>query len=128
MKMEWKKIQEKINTLTDNEDYRQELWAAYLSDNKHLSLQLELIKLRNQEIEEFRHNIHYLIENPPQKEFRQLLESFDGIERTILYLLVLGYNIDDISEYKGICVVRIKQVISRIRISKRWNKWHLNDI
>lgn len=124
---EWQKVKKDIDELTDNEDYRQELWTAYLSGEKHLSFQLEIIKLKQQEIDQFRHSLHYLIANPPHSGLQQVLDSFNGIERTVLYLLIIGYNIEDISKYSDICIIRVRHIVDIIKQSNRWNKWLLKS-
>lgn len=125
--MTQQEAQQLINRLTDNEDYRQDLWIEFLSGHYDLSTRLERIHLRNEEIEKFQDSLHQLITHPCSSSINKILESFPLPEKSIIYWLMLGYNIDDISRYKGISQVRLHQMITVIRRNSGWNTWLLKD-
>lgn len=120
--METKKIQTLIESLTDNEDYQQELWIAYLCGNSRLSTALDTIKIKHKKTEQLQYKAQLLISHDFSPAMLQILESFTGYEYTILYLLILGYNTNKISEHCGLSLVRVKQAIHAIQTNKCWEK------
>ena len=57
-------------------------------------------------------------------KFYQVLIRFSNIERSIITLLALGLSVNEISEYKGIAEIRIRQVISTVRNSEHWKEMY----
>ena len=113
-----------INWLTNDEDKRQELWLYYLEGNELPTLASHLYKLENSYSADYQ--IQVLLwdafKNPPSDKFKVLLSHFSEIERQIVCLLALGLSISQISGYKGISEIRIKQVISIIRENDCWEE------
>jgi len=120
--METKKIQTLIESLTDNQDYQQELWVAYLCGNLDLSVALDIIKQKHQEIEQFQIQTQALIHHIHNPIMLQILESLTGYDHMILCLLIIGYNAKDISKYCNICLVRVRQAIYAIQTNEHWKK------
>lgn len=115
-----------INCLTQNEDLRQELWVHYLSGNTVDSFvsHLKEISTDYSEDETIRANIWHLINNPPSDRFQNFLKTFSEFEQSILVLLALGMTTSQISAYKGISEVRIRQTISSIRYNISWEQFY----
>ena len=113
-----------INCLTSNEDQRQELWIYYLNGNSPLTFVLYLRKIQQEYNldEQLQKYLLFMFNNPPSAKFHSLLNRLSEIEQSIVCLLALGLTIDQVSEYKGISRVRIKQVISIIRENDCWKE------
>lgn len=113
-----------INCLTNDEDKRQELWLHYLSGNEPSTLETYLNKIdavysADSEIQSYLWDI---FNNPPSDKFQVLLSELSEIEQSIVCLLALGLTVDQVSRYKGISRIRIKQVISIIRENDCWEE------
>jgi hypothetical protein len=114
-----------INSLTNNEDYRQDLWVHYLSGKPVESFEARLVRLKVEYSDhtELRERIWELINNPPPESLSSMIEiNFTDYERTIICLLMLGLDVSQISEQKGISEVRIRQSIAVIRYNKCWKE------
>lgn len=117
------RISNLINCLTNDEDYRQELWLHYLSGNSEDTLSSHLDFLVNSEDRKFQERLWHLYKNPPSEKFYKLLSRFSAIEQSIMCLLMLGLSISELSQYKGISEVRIRQVIQVIRYNEAWDEY-----
>lgn len=53
--------------------------------------------------------------------------NFTDYERTIICLLMLGLDVSQISEQKGISEVRIRQSIATIRYNKAWSIYGIKE-
>jgi hypothetical protein len=53
-------------------------------------------------------------------KFSKFLTNFSDFEHSIMFLMVIGYNVNDISRYKDISVVRILQTIATIKENPVW--------
>jgi hypothetical protein len=117
-------VSQLISSLTNDEDQRQELWAHYLSGNSESSLASYLAHINMQfDIEsEIQSRLWRITQNPPSEKFHDLLSRFSDVERSIVALLALGLTISNISEYKGISEIRIRQVISIIKDNDCWEE------
>lgn len=115
-----------INCLTQNEDLRQELWVHYLSGNTvdSFASRLKQISSDYSEDEIIQASIWSYIYNPPSDKFSSLLDEFSDFERSVVILLSLGLSTTQISKYKGISEVRIKQTLSSIRYNKVWETYY----
>lgn len=120
------KVGNLINCLTSDEDFRQELWVHYLNGNAEHTFASHLQKLNAEytEDESLRHNIWLLIKNPPSEKLTNILADFSDFEKSIICLIMLGQNIDQISAHKGINEVRIRQAIATIRYNPLWEKYY----
>jgi len=118
------KVSYLINSLTTDEDQRQELWLHYLNGNSPSSLASFLDKIKREytlemELQKF---LWLVSDKPPSERFEQLLENFSPIERSIVCLLALGLTVSEISKYKGISDIRIRQVIAIIKENECWEE------
>ena len=113
-----------INSLTNDEDLRQELWVHYLNGNPpdSFSRQLEKIRIEYSDDLELKQSLWNILTNPPSEKFTKVLSHFTDFERSILCFLMLGLTIEAISSVKGICEVRIRQSIANIRYNGIWEK------
>ena len=113
-----------INCLTNDEDHRQQLWVHYLSGNPTSSLAHHLDKI-TREFDadcDMQVRLHLAFQDPPSDKFYKLLGCLSSIEQDIVSLLALGLSISEISDYKGISSIRIRQVISVIRDHDCWKE------
>jgi hypothetical protein len=119
-----------INGLTSDEDYRQELWCHYLSGDSSamLSDRLTKIKQDSENYDRLQEAIWVLYKNPPSPELLDFLRSFSEFEQSIMFLLLMGFSANEVSEYKDISLVRIRQIIVAIQNNPVWeDRWHLNE-
>lgn len=119
-----KLISSLINSLTDNEDQRQDLWVHYLSGNPPSSFVAYLNKSNKAYAadREIAHLLWHVFNNPPSEKFQRLLSNFSDIEQSVICLLALGLSVTEVSGYKGISEIRIKQVISIVRENDCWEE------
>jgi len=97
----------------------------YLSGKPVESFEARLarIKVEYSDHTELRERIWDLINNPPSESLSTIIqENFTDYERTIICYLMLGLDISQISEQKGISEVRIRQTIAIIRYNKCWKE------
>ena len=116
-----------INSLSNDEDVRQDLWVSYLSGTAEESLEARLSRIQAEHAEEakLQHAIWNLINNPPPEQLSTLIEStFTDYERSIICCLMLGLNAGKISNLKGISQVRVRQTIATIRYNKCWEQYY----
>ena len=114
-----KQVQAQIERLTNNEDFRQDLWVAHLSGQQQLPTILKTIKKQHYKNEEFQH----LLSNFTMSDgLIQLLDNFHDIDRSILHMLIIGYTINEISDHCGTSTVRVQQAINVIRKHSVWSK------
>jgi hypothetical protein len=114
-------VQRKIETLSQDEDERQDLWVAYLED-PYFDLSSRFIEIKNKnDINDIVINnlINYL-RSPPTTEMLELLDVFTDLERSVLILLVLGFTKEQVSKYKMIEMLRLQQMINNISTHPIW--------
>lgn len=114
-----------INSLTKDEDVRQNLWVYYLTGTASESLEARLSNLKKEHINDsfLQKTIWNLIQNPPSIELSNLIDNnFTYFESSIICCLMLGLSVSEISDIKGISEVRIRQSIAVIRYNNIWNK------
>lgn len=112
-----------IICLSNDEDVRQDLWVSYLEGVPLESLEsrLELIKVEYSDDAHLREAIWKLIKHPISDQLANTLNThFTDYERSIICCLMLGLNVSQISERKGISEVRIRQSIATIRYNSCW--------
>lgn len=114
-----------INSLTNDEDMRQDLWVYYLSGKpvESFEARLERLKVEYSVPFELQKLLWQLIKNPISEKLSESLQNnFTDYERSIICFLMLGLEVDQISKIKGISEVRIRQSIATIRYNKVWNE------
>ena len=118
------KVSSLINCLTNDEDKRQELWLHYLSGNDTATFARHLKKMDEEFLldSELQSCLWDVFKNPPSDKFQVLLSQFSEVEKSILCLLALGLSVSQVSRYKGISEIRIKQVVSIIRENNCWEE------
>lgn len=123
------KIKQKIHNLTKDDDDRQELWLHYVSGNSPSTFEQKLLKIKRkrEQEEKFLCAISEFYINPPSKKTLKLLETFSEFERSIMFLLLLGFTVQEVSEYKGISYIRIKQSIASIKTHTIWKDYGLKE-
>lgn len=121
--MESVKLQ--IEKLTDDEDKKQELWLHHISGNSTVSLATKLEKIEQEKrlYEKFCKAVKDMYVNPPSSITIEFLSNFTDFERSIMFLLLLGFSVDEVSEYKGISKIRIQQSIVAIGKHSAWEKY-----
>lgn len=116
-------IQRKIETLSQDEDERQDLWVAYLEDPYFdLSSRFIEIKNRNDANDIILSNLINYLQSPPTSEMLELLDNFTELERSIMILLVIGFTKEQVSKYKMIEMLRLQQMINNISTHPIWEK------
>lgn len=115
-------VRQLINCLTNDEDARQELWVHYLSGNSVDSFvsRLDEIAQDCSQDDKVKANLWNLFTNPPGERFYALLNNFSQFEQSVICLLMLGLTLSEISGYKGLSEIRIKQVVHSIKSNKCW--------
>ena len=117
-----KVVQDQIENLTDNEDFRQDLWVAHLSGQQQLPTILQSIKTQHDKTEEFQRRLHLYAAGEFNDIMSQLLDNFSSVERSIIYMLMLGYSTPDIGSHYSTSVVHIRQSILIIQKHSIWSK------
>jgi len=116
-------IQRKIETLSQDEDERQDLWVAYLEDPYFdLSSRFIEIKNRNDANDIILSNLINYLQSPPTSEMLELLDNFTDLERSVMILLVIGFTKEQVSKYKMIEMLRLQQMINNISTHPIWEK------
>jgi hypothetical protein len=114
-------IQKKIDSLSNDEDCRQDLWIKYLEDPSS-SISENLTSIQNsQHIDDL--IVQNLIVNAtlsPVSDTMVLLDNFTELERSVVILLILGLTKEQISRYKMIEMLRLQQMINNISTHPVW--------
>lgn len=117
-----KTVLRQIESLTNNEDFKQDLWVAHLSGHLHLPTAFQNIKQQHEKSEKFQQRIHKYMLTETSVSMVQLLDNFSGAEKSILYMLLLGYKPNEIGDHYGTSPVRIHQAIHIIQKHSVWNE------
>jgi hypothetical protein len=122
MNSELVKVQSLINSLTDDEDLRQELWLHFLSGAADHSLvnQLEVLHIHDKITNDFQSRLEVFTLFPLSDIAEAALQLLDVAERQVVFLLVLGLSVMEIAEYKGTSPIRVHQTVASIRASQAW--------
>ena len=122
-------VSNQITRLTNDEDLQQDLWVHYLSGHSldALATYLEKLKLETSIEQEIQARLWYVFKNPPSEKFTKLLAQLSELEQSVACLLTLGLTVDQISKYKGISEIRIRQVISVMRDNDCWEQLYAEE-
>ncbi len=115
-----------IKSLTNDEDYRQQLWVHHLSGDSSAVLDDRLIRIKQEDklYYKLQEAVWSMYKDPPSPELLMFLKSFSEFEQSIMFLLLMGLSVNEVSKYKGISLVRIRQIITAIRNNPVWeDKW-----
>ena len=117
-------VAERINYLTSDEDLRQELWVYYLEGNSPDTFEqyLAQLKRRFSEQEAIDQVSQDIIQQPFSRKLSDVLDHFTSVERSVVFMLLLGYTADDISGINNMCRVRARQMIQNIKSNTNWNE------
>ena len=117
-----------INNLTNNEDYRQELWVHYLSGNSpsSFSSHLENVKTAYTEHTLLQNAIWTFINDSSHSEILDIIVDFSEFEKSIIILLIIGLDVEAISRYKNISETRIRQAVHSIRCNNIWKSFKVS--
>jgi hypothetical protein len=118
-----------INRLVEDEDVRQELWLHHLNtpDESSLGLHLQKISAEAELEHEVQVQLWFILKNPPSDKFFLLLGKLSPIEQSVVCLLALGLTVGQISLYKEIAEIRIRQVISVIKENSCWEQLYAEE-
>ena len=117
-------VQMHINSLTEDNDLRQELWVTYLEGASLSDLSDQKIKIEQEEqkYQQMKSAFQYILDNPPSDFFHEILSNFTSVEQEVLCMLALGCEINEISQYNSISEVRLRQMVVNIRNSNIWEE------
>ena len=115
-------IKQLINSLTEDDDLRQELWVHFLSGHPSPSFiyQLEILMIYRRVVEDFQYKMATFLKHPLTPKMEKALLILAPTERRIIYLLMCGLSPEEIARYKSISVVKVYQAITSIRSSPAW--------
>jgi hypothetical protein len=122
-------VSSQINRLTNDDDLRQELWVFYLEGHppESFASHLEKLSIESDIEREVQARLWYVLKNPPTDKFCQLLSQLSEVERSVACLLALGLTVSQLSKYKGISEIRIRQVISVMRDNDCWEQLYAEE-
>ena len=117
-------IAERINRLTSDDDLRQELWVYYLEGNSPDTFvqHLKYLKSKASQQEKIDRFAHDLIKQPFSKRLSEVLTHFTSVEQSVIFMLLLKYNADDMSNVNNMSRARTRQMIQNIKSNTNWNK------
>lgn len=117
-------IAERINRLTSDEDLRQELWVYYLEGNSPDTFvqHLEYLKSKASQQEQVDRFANDLIQQPFSRRLSDILTHFTQVERSVIFMLLLGYNAEDMSNVNSMSKARTRQMIQNIKSNTHWNE------
>ena len=130
MRHESRSIKEVIDHTTLDEDYRQDLWMYYIGggDPNTFSQYLQTIQRNEYRHQCMKHNFYNIYRCMQSPYVNKFLNNFTDLERTVIFLLLLGFSSDEIAEQEQIDVVRIQGVIAAIQTHTAWNTYSLKDM
>ncbi len=115
-----------INSLTNDEDHQQQLWVCYLSGDTSAALNTRLatIKQEDESYNRLQEAVWEIHRKPPTSYTLTFLKNFSEFEQSIMLLLLMGYTVNEVSEYKDISLVRVRQIITAIGKNPTWeDRW-----
>jgi hypothetical protein len=115
-----REILETIESLTPDEDERQELWILYL-EGATLDSPAEAFRSILEEQELIQKLISELHTIPTQKTL-DFIASFSQLEQSFMFLLLLGFTKEQISQYKMVQPVHLNQALRTIASSPSWGE------
>ena len=123
MNNELRRIKSLIDSLTDDDDLRQELWVHFLSgsNSSTFSNHLEILRLHYDIIQNFQHRVEIFARNVVSNGIEIVLQSFAPVEIQIIYFLILGLTPVNIAEYNCISLAKVNQAILIISKNPIWN-------
>jgi len=122
MKRQAETINRIINSLTSDEDRRQDLWVFYLENNTPYAFDefLKRIRLGEKRYARDKKIAQDIFASSPK--FDNFLTNFTELEKEIMFLMALETSTLDIARYKGISEERILQAIDVIKSKPAWEE------
>ena len=123
-------VSAKVAKTTSDSDYSQALWLHYLEGNPVDSFQqhLEFLKREASKYEVVKQKLEQLSSHPPSPVIIEFISNFSEYEQSIMYMLMLGLTLQQITEYKAVSMVRLQHIISTIGSSKNWENYGVKDL
>lgn len=118
-----------IQSLTLDEDERQELWIRCLEEGDDvgaLSTYLADIRKNFSEEELLQVTLWKRVFNTKESELLHLFDQFTDLEQAVMRLLALGTTLQDISGITAINTVRLDHIISVVREHDAWKSLYDN--
>lgn len=126
-KQEFLKIQAIINSITSDEDDRQDLWVSYLSGENHAFF-IHIIdknKQKEQFEQKYLQKAHELMCSPLIDKLLKSLQNLSELELSVTCLLIIGCETSEISRYKGISQVYVQHIINTVSKRLQEESWLL---
>lgn len=128
MNLKLMQIQTKIEALTADEDERQDLWVAILQTPNVDPEEAYLNSIREAS---FNHNvstrISQVLQQPPSQRLTDTIAKFTEFEQSVMFMMMLGFTLDDISRYKLVRPLRLMQTISTIASHPIWEAYFAEE-
>jgi hypothetical protein len=124
--MEHQMVQDLIMVLTKNEDLRQDLWVAYLSGeiDSTFSDKLKSLSL-SYDIQDSSSELTYFILNLGIEQ--EELDQLSDLQRSILFLTLLGYSLEQVGEYNGVKQVIINKAMVDLNKHPLWVRYGVKE-
>jgi len=119
--------QEVINLLTDNEDYRQDLWVCYLSGLPFKLFPDFLNKKEHLDHQSYLFSQLWHLMSQYNPNLLELLQDLPTSDRYVILLLMLGKDISAVSRYKGISQVCVQRIINNVGKKIQDSPWLLRN-
>ena len=121
-------IKNRIEVLTSDEDLQNDLWVKVLEAQNPAILDAPIDALiKAQQCEHIRESLLGSLKDYPSDKLLEHLQSFSELERSVMFMLMLGFSNLQISQYKTISLVRLNQLISTIAIHPAWEIYLAED-
>ena len=116
-------VKTKIEAITSDEDQRNDLWVAVLEKQDDSLLEHPQEILNRSSYACAQEDLFLFLKEQPSEKLIECLEQFSSVEKTIMFMIMLGLNNNQISEYKVISQVRLEQMIRTIAAHPIWEKY-----
>lgn len=122
MKRDPREIARELESLTDDEDLRQDAWIIMLETQSFNPLEsLNAAAKQARYTEMMAQKVKTL--SISSLKYPEILEHFHPEEQNLMVMLMLGVEVHLILEYKGLCVVRFSQALTSIAQHRCWRKY-----
>lgn len=115
-----REIEDELELLTDDEDLRQDAWIIMLETSLDPSTSLERAIKAATFAEDIAKRVAYLTIN--RTRVPDTLGLFHPEEQHVMVLLMLGVGVSQILQYKGMCTVRLTQMLLCIARHPCWSE------
>ena len=108
-----------ISALTKNKDLQQDLWVSYLSGeiDSTFSNKLQQLFIADDIEKRASANLQDILDlNIPQ----DMLDQLSDLQRTILFMTILGYSLEQVGKYNGVKRVIIDKEMVNLTKNQVW--------